>query len=82
MILYEVEDGVFGLTSTSESIAQKGNLKPLREYLMEQGRFKNITEDQINELQDRVTARWGRCLRGANNSQYSAGGFLGRQEPR
>jgi pyruvate ferredoxin oxidoreductase beta subunit len=57
-VLYEVEGGVFSLTSASESIARKGKLKPVREFLMEQGRFKNITEEQVNELQDRVDARW------------------------
>jgi pyruvate ferredoxin oxidoreductase beta subunit len=67
VVLYEVEDGVFHLTSASESIARKGNLKPLREYLMKQGRFKNITEEQINELQDRVDARWKRCLHRAGD---------------
>ncbi len=69
VILYEVEDGVFRLTSASESIAQKGDLKPLREYMALQGRFKNITEGQINELQDRVNARWKRCLERAGDSQ-------------
>jgi len=53
----------------SESIAGKGNLKPLREYLMEQGRFKNLTEEQINELQDWVNTRWKRCLDRAGNNQ-------------
>jgi pyruvate/2-oxoacid:ferredoxin oxidoreductase beta subunit len=67
VILYEVEDGIFRLTSASESIARKGNLKPLREYLMEQGRFKNITEEQINELQGWVNARWKHCLARAAN---------------
>ena len=62
VVLYEVEDGIFRLTSASESIAQRGNLRPLREYLREQGRFKNITEEQINELQDWVNARWKRYL--------------------
>ena len=62
VILYEVEDGVFHLTSASESIAKKGNLKPLKEYLVEQGRFKNITEEQIEALQRWVDARWKRCL--------------------
>jgi len=67
VILYEVEDGIFRLTSASESIARRGSLKPLREYLMEQGRFKNITEEQINELQGWVNARWKRCLERAVN---------------
>ena len=59
-VLYEIEDGVFRFTSASKSIARKGNLKPLKEYLMKQGRFKSITEKQINELQNWVTARWKR----------------------
>lgn len=62
VVLYEVEGGVFRLTSASESIARKGNLRPVREFLMEQERFKNIQEEQINELQDRVNARWKRYL--------------------
>jgi pyruvate ferredoxin oxidoreductase beta subunit len=69
VVLYEVEDGVFRLTSASESIARKGNLKPLREYLKEQGRFKSITEEQINKLQGWVNTRWKRCLRRVSDSQ-------------
>ncbi|MGB2856046.1 MAG: thiamine pyrophosphate-dependent enzyme [Dehalococcoidia bacterium] len=61
-ILYEVENGAFRLTSASASIARKGNLKPVREFLVEQGRFKNLTEEQITQLQDRVNARWQRYL--------------------
>jgi pyruvate ferredoxin oxidoreductase beta subunit len=67
VILYEVENGVFRLTAASESIARKGNLRPLREYLVEQGRFKNITEEQVNELQGWVNTRWKRCLDRADN---------------
>ena len=67
VVLYEVEDGTFRLTSTSESIARSGNLRPLRDYLREQGRFKNITQEQINELQDWVNARWKRLLDRATN---------------
>lgn len=36
VVLYEVEDGNFRLTSASESIARRGKLKPVREYLMKQ----------------------------------------------
>ncbi len=67
VVLYEVEGGVFRLTSASESIARKGNLRPVREFLMEQERFKNIQEEQINELQDRVNTRWKRCVERAAN---------------
>ena len=69
VILYEVENGVFRLSSASESIVQKGgNLKPIREYINEQGRFQRITEEQIDELQDWVNARWKHCLDRAANS--------------
>jgi pyruvate ferredoxin oxidoreductase beta subunit len=61
-ILYEVEGGVFRLTSASESIARRGNLKPLKEFISQQGRFRNITEEQINELQEAVNVRWKHCL--------------------
>ena len=62
VVLYEVEDGNFRLTSASESIARRGKLKPVREYLMKQGRFESITEEQIKKVQDWVNARWKRCL--------------------
>jgi len=62
VVLYEVEDGTFRLTSASESIARRGKLKPVGEYLMKQGRFESITEEQIKKVQDWVNARWKRCL--------------------
>jgi len=68
VILYEIEDGVFRLTSASESIAQRHKLRPLRDYLMEQGRFRSITKEQNDELQGWVNARWKRCLGRAVNS--------------
>ncbi len=67
VVLYEIERSVFRLTSASESIARRGNLRPLREYLMEQGRFRSITEEQIDELQDWVNMRWKRYLNRATN---------------
>jgi pyruvate ferredoxin oxidoreductase beta subunit len=66
-VLYEIENGVFHLTSASESLARKGNLRPVREFIAEQGRFKNITEEQLNELQKRVNARWQLYLKRATN---------------
>jgi pyruvate/2-oxoacid:ferredoxin oxidoreductase beta subunit len=67
-VLYEIENGVFHLTSASESLARKGNLRPVREFIAEQGRFKNITEEQLNELQKRVNARWQLYLKRATDS--------------
>ena len=67
VVLYEIERGVFRLTSASQSIARRGNLRPVREYLMEQGRFRSITEEQIDKLQDWVNMRWKRYLNRATN---------------
>jgi len=68
-VLYEVENGNFRFTSASESIAGKGELKPLKEYLMTQGRFKNITEEQIDQLQNWVDRRWQRFLERATKAR-------------
>jgi len=62
VVLYEVENGVFRLTSASESIARRGKLKPLKDYFAVQGRFRNITQEQVNKLQDWVNTRWKRYL--------------------
>jgi pyruvate ferredoxin oxidoreductase beta subunit len=67
VVLYEIERGVFRLTSASQSIARRGNLRPVREYFMEQGRFRSITQEQIDELQDWVNVRWKRYLNRATN---------------
>jgi pyruvate ferredoxin oxidoreductase beta subunit len=67
VVLYEIEHGVFRLTSASESIARRGNLKPVTEYLIEQGRFKSITEEQTDEMQDWINVRWKRYLGRATN---------------
>ena len=61
-VLFEVENGVFRLTTASESIAKKNNLKPVREFLASQGRFTNLAEEKIQELQDWVMNRWRRYL--------------------
>jgi len=68
VILYEVENGIFRLTSASESIARRGSLKPAKEYFAEQGRFQNITEEQIGQMQAWINARWKHCLERASNS--------------
>ncbi len=68
-VLYEIENGVFRLTSASESLARKGNLRPVREFIAEQGRFKNITEEQVKVLQERVNARWQLYLKRATDSK-------------
>ena len=67
VVLYEIQDGVFRLTSASASLARKGKLKPVSEYLTLQGRFSDITEQQIRQMQDWVNARWQCYLKRAGN---------------
>jgi len=75
VVLYEIHNGVFRLTSASASLARKGKLKPVKEYLATQGRFKDLTEDQISRLQDWVNARWQRHLeRTANQDSFTTTG--------
>ncbi len=68
-VLYEIEDGNFRFTSASDRLAQKGELKTIEEYLAEQGRFKNITQEQVNQIQKWVNARWKRYLQRATGLQ-------------
>jgi pyruvate ferredoxin oxidoreductase beta subunit len=68
-VLYEIENGNFRLSPDSESIAAKGELKPLREYLTTQGRFKGIRKEQIDKLQDWVNRRWQRFLQRATGAE-------------
>ena len=68
VVLYEIENGTFRLSPVSESIARKGKLTPVREYIVEQGRFRNITREQIDRLQEQVNARWKHSLERAANS--------------
>jgi pyruvate/2-oxoacid:ferredoxin oxidoreductase beta subunit len=55
--LYEVINGEsFRITYKPKE------LKPVKDVLKMQGRFRHITEDEIKEIQDDVTAYWGRLV--------------------
>jgi pyruvate ferredoxin oxidoreductase beta subunit len=70
VVLYEVEKDVFRMTDASESIANKGaRLKPLKEFLSLQDRFKSLTEKQIDELQEQVKIRWQKFLERRSESK-------------
>ena len=50
-VLYEIEDGIFKRTMTSE-------LKPVDEYIKLQGRFKHLKPETIKIIQERINASW------------------------
>jgi len=50
--LYEVEDGVYKITYSPEP------LKPVKDYIKGQGRFRHLKDEDIAKIQERITAEW------------------------
>ena len=50
--LYEVENGKYRVTFNPEP------LRPITDYFKGQGRFRHLTGDLVEKIQDRVTAEW------------------------
>ncbi len=61
-LLYEIEEGVFRLTSRSKALAKQGALKPVREFLELQGRFRSADDGTIGAVQEWIDQRWKRAL--------------------
>jgi pyruvate ferredoxin oxidoreductase beta subunit len=61
--LYEVEDGVLKLMGKTKDIAQgRTKRKPVRDYLLRQGRFAHFTDDDLDYFQSKVDEMWERWL--------------------
>ena len=69
VVQYEVEDGVFRFTSKSKDLAERGDLEPVEDCIRFQGRFRDIDEASLGELQRWVTARWESYLERAGLGQ-------------
>ena len=54
--LYEVEQGKYRIT------LDVGELRPVKEYLKPQGRFRHLTDDLIEEIQKRVTEDYHKLI--------------------
>lgn len=52
--LYEVEQGKYRIT------LDVGELRPVKEYLKPQGRFRHLTDDLIAEIQKRITEEYNK----------------------
>lgn len=63
VVLYEIEDGVFRLSSRSKKLAEQGELKSLRDYIAPQGRFKGIEDEAIEQMQAWINKRWAECIK-------------------
>ncbi|MBW2599506.1 MAG: pyruvate synthase subunit beta [Deltaproteobacteria bacterium] len=54
--LYEIEEGKYRMTIKPDK------LKPVEDYLKIQGRFRHLTPDYIQRIQDRVTMEYNKLL--------------------
>lgn len=57
-ILYEVDHGWFHLTGPSKRLIDTRKRVPVKEYLALQGRFKHLTNKEIEEVQEVVNNKW------------------------
>ncbi|MBN1894983.1 3-methyl-2-oxobutanoate dehydrogenase subunit beta [bacterium] len=55
--LYEVENGVYKINRIVK------NPKPVKDYLLMQGRFRHLTEDEVNRIQNEVNGQWERIVK-------------------
>ncbi len=56
--LYEVEDGVVRHYGKTKAIVEGRPRKPVREYLLKQGRFAHFTEEDLGYFQAKVDQMW------------------------
>ncbi len=61
--LYEVENGRYKLNISPP------RLTPIKEYLQLQGRFRHLSEDTINKIQDRVHREYAKLVELARNNK-------------
>ena len=61
--LYEVENGVLKLYGRTRALAEKrARRKPVRDYLLKQGRFAHFTDDDLDYFQAKIDAMWDKWL--------------------
>ena len=58
--LYEVEDGSVKYYGKTKAIVEGRQRKPVREYLLKQGRFAHFTEEDLAYFQAKVDEMWNK----------------------
>jgi len=66
--LYEIENGKFKLSSPSDRLVDKTKRKPVKEYFALQGRFRGVSEKDIDKIQKWVDEDWERYSKLASAS--------------
>ena len=62
-ILFEAESGKVSISPPSRPYSDKSRRKPIKEYLSMQGRFRNLTEEILRELEKQVDENWSLLLK-------------------
>lgn len=56
--LYEIENGRFKLNPPSDQLIDKAKRRPVKEYLLMQGRFRHLTGTDVGRIQSWVDEDW------------------------
>ncbi|MBU2510357.1 pyruvate synthase subunit beta [bacterium] len=56
--LYEIEDGKKTFSGPSAKLLKQKKLTPVSDYLKTQSRFRSISGDLIDQMQEEIDARW------------------------
>ena len=67
-VLFEIEYGKFKLSSPSDRLVDKTKRKSIKEYFALQGRFRNLTEKDIEKIQKWVDEDWEKYSKLSSNS--------------
>jgi pyruvate ferredoxin oxidoreductase beta subunit len=57
-VLYEIEDGRMKLSEPSAKLLGKKSLSPVTQYLKAQGRYRALSPEHIETIQNAVDAKW------------------------
>ncbi|RLI30813.1 pyruvate synthase subunit beta, partial [Candidatus Bathyarchaeota archaeon] len=57
-VLFEIENGKFKLSRPSAPLVEKSRRRPVEEYVRMQGRFRDLTDEDIAVLQAWVDEVW------------------------
>jgi len=58
--LYEIENGKFRLNSPSDRLMDRAKRKPVKDYFVQQGRFRNLKEANVEEIEKWIDEDWER----------------------
>lgn len=74
-VLFEIEHGRFKLNPPSDRLLDKSKCKSVKEYLALQGRFRNLTEEDIERIQTWVDEDWERYRKLVSNDVSASASY-------